>query len=670
MASSTISFDELTCADLSKATEKEWLEVNGRGGYASSTLSGINSRRYHGLLVIPEGNSLERWVLVSKFEEEVHIGSDVFCLSTNVYPNTIHPTGFKYLHSFKIDPCPTWVYKLNDIEIEKQICMLYNSNTVVVRYALISGSSEIILKLRPLVAYRSHHTLRKCENTFNDRYTHKDNYLEYRPYESATHLLFYSDAFMVENAPLWYYNFQYERERQRGFAFEEDLFSPFCMSFLVHRKNPVYCTVTTEENIQNSSRELWNDEIKRRQPPPRTTFINTDMENDISSTAYRWLVRVSDSFVIARKRFPDTIIAGYPWYGELGRETMISLTGLLLCTEKYDIARSILQKYVNARRGALLPSTFDERTNNAQYSTIDTTLWFFYAVYKYLKYTKDMYFVYESLFDGMHDIIKSLVKNENVNYAIDSNYILHRKKNKKYKREYLSVSYDTGKSVEDNALWFCSLKVMSFIAKECKEKKTYQRYEDMSGRFKGAFVREFWNPEKQCLYHHVNGAFYDESIRPEQLLAVCLPFQLLDDSEARAVFESVERELLTMYGIRSLSHTNPKYMGTYRGDWYTRDFIQFQGTVWPFFLGFYLDAMFKINKNNLQIKEAAHVLLRPLAYHILRDSGLGFISEFFDGDFPHLPRGSYAYAPSIAEFIRVGYEYFNAFMGANTAIKC
>ena len=660
-----IRFDETVCGNIKVALEKEWLETNGLGGYSSSTIIGINTRRYHGLLIAPTEEISQRILFLSKLEEHIIIDHHSYYLSCNIYPNAIHPTGFIYLKEFRIDPFPTFVYKVNDVTIEKKVFMIYGKNTVAIMYRLIEGKKEVTLKVRPLVAFRSYHTLSRKDEIIQKTFNVRNAVIEYQPYEECPSLFFHHNGFLLQGTSLWYYNFTYPKESERGFAMEEDLFNPFEISYCLHEEKPIFFVADLGNEAPLDGERLEKNELERRSNFIQNyTYLKDYSYNPSASTiAYRYLIQSNNAFIIKQKDGLNRILGGYPWFGEWGRDSMISLTGLTLVTGQFHIARSILKRYVRYIQDGRLPNYFSEDSSIPVYNSIDTALWFFLAVYKYITYTNDFYFVVDELYEGLRDIARFFIKGDDKTFRMDADGLIYC--NKEHAQETWMdaqvgdsiITPRFGKIVEINALWFNAVKVLELISQQCNEKENYRMYNTLADKIKDHFAPLFWNDAKQCLYDYIDGDYANDSIRPNQIWAVSIPFALCTDTIERNILECVERELLTMYGLRSLSVCDKNYVEQYGGDWQGRDSAYHQGTVWSWLIGSFIDAYMKVNGYTDKSREVCEVLLKALFHHVLNDAGLGFISEIFDGDFPHQARGCIAQAWSVAEVIRVYHEY-------------
>jgi predicted glycogen debranching enzyme len=659
-----IHCDESICGNLKLALEKEWLETNGLGSYASSTIIHVNTRRYHGLLVASPDAISPRVVFLSKLEEQVLIGGDSYSLSCNIYPDAIHPTGFMYMKEFRLDPFPTFVYTLDDVTIEKKLFFVYGKNTLLTIYSIVSGASEVMLKIRPLVACRSYHGLGAETPDMQKTYTVRERSVIYQAFQDTVPIYFSHDGVMIEGTSLWYYDFDYGKEKERGFEAREDLFNPFEISYILTSKKAVFLACSLDETPIENMYELEYKERQRRALHVSEYEKNLDpaIEKDALDSAYKQLLCAAPHFIVTKNNGPDGIMAGYPWFEERLRDSLIALPGLTLVTGRFDVARNILKRYIGYLNKGELPSYFSEETSLPVYNSFESALWFFYAVYKYMRYTNDLFFVADELYDAMKQCVQYFFTNASQHVFVDTDSLLSSVNEHAQgawgpdMAQQYHVRSRVGKLVEINALWYMAMRVLEYIAHACKEERDFFRYHDLALRIKESFVESFWNADAKCLFDCVHNGQGQVPLRPHQLLAVSLPFSLLEADKERAVLEAVERDLLTMVGVRSLSVNDETYNGLYTGDWYSRDAAYHQGCVWPWFIGFYIDAYAKINRDSQTCTDACRMLLKALFHHTMYDGAVGFVSELFDGNFPHVSRGAIAYAPAVAEVIRVYHE--------------
>jgi predicted glycogen debranching enzyme len=652
-----IEFDQNVCGDLNSALGREWLETNGLGGFASSTIVGLNTRRYHGLLVAATRPPVGRLVLLSKLEETLLIDDQRFDLGANRYPGVVHPQGFRYLKRFRLDPFPVFTYEVEGIEIEKTVFMIHGENSTVVDYELTKNNSpearkHLRLEIRPLIAFRDYHATTHENGGLNPAVEEQPGLLAVTPYQGLPALHFTHNAGEFEKSGAWYRNFEYDAERERGLDFQEDLFNPFLLSFNLRHRRHASIIASTEPRDITPVGEYRQKEIARRRNAAATSRVKDGFAQALTSAA--------DQYIVARGDL-KTVIAGYHWFSDWGRDTMIALPGLTLSTGKHDVARSVLRTFAKHVDQGMLPNRFPDAGETAEYNTVDATLWFFEAARAYLAYTGDLEFVKNELYPVFADIISWHVRGTRYGIKVDSSGLLTSGEPgvqltwMDAKVGDWVVTPRRGKPVEIQALWYNALCIMEDLARRFGDEAAQKRYRSMATVANWSFKRLFWNEESGCLYDVVNGAPPDPAIRPNQIFAVSLPYSMLSPERAKSVVDKVREHLLTPYGLRSLAPSDPQYRGRYIGDPAERDGAYHQGTVWPWLLGPFITAYVKINQGSEKARRQAQEWLSSLEAH-LSNAGLGHISEIFEGDPPHRPVGCIAQAWSVAEVLRAYVE--------------
>jgi predicted glycogen debranching enzyme len=660
-----IQFDEQLCRDLEAAQKREWLETNGLGGFASSTIVGLNTRRYHGILTAATKPPVGRMVLLSKLEEVLIIGGRRYDLSANQYPGTVHPQGFQLQTGFRLDPFPIFTYEVDGIEIEKSVFMVQGENTTVVQYALRAGAlrdgqvtAPINLEVRPLIAFRDYHSTTHQNSGLNSYVEVEDGLASVAPYADLPTLYFAHDAGEIDTHGDWYRNFEYRVEQERGLDFHEDLFNPFALTFTIDHtalanKSDLRVSIiaSTERRDAKQADTHRTAEIKRRkilaQLAPR--------DNDLVSS----LTTAADQFIVARERC-KTVIAGYHWFADWGRDTMIALPGLTLATGRSEIAKSILVEFALQVDQGMLPNRFPDAGETPEYNTVDATLWFFEAVRALLQYTDGYDFVRTTLYSVLTEVIDWHVKGTRYNIHVDSDGLLFSGEPgvqltwMDAKVGDWVVTPRTGKAVEIQALWYNALRVMEGLAEKFGDKANQKQYKTMAASARKSFNEQFWNEQAGCLYDVVNGDDRDASIRPNQVLAISLANSMVSKVRAKSILRVVERDLLTPRGLRTLSPKDSCYIGRYEGDPRSRDGSYHQGTVWPWLMGSYITAYEKTFGEDVGRRFATD-WLNNFEEH-LAEACLGQVSETFDGDSPQTPRGCVAQAWSVAELLRAAVE--------------
>ena len=647
-----ISCGREICSNLSLANAREWLETNGIGGYASSTITGLNTRRYHGLLVAATHPPVGRCVLLSKLEETLIVDGHAYELSANRYPGVVHPQGFQFLEEFRLDPFPTFHYRVAGIVLEKSAFMVHGENTVVVRYLareVARPGSEIALELRPLIAFRDYHALTHENAAINAEVQILPDCTAIAPYAGLPELHFAHDPATVEKTSVWYRNLQYTAEQERGLDFEEDLFNPCVLRFRLSVEQEVNVIASIEGRHATDAPRCREAEIVRRQAIRSRAPLEDEVAQQLAAAA--------EQFIVARSS-QRTVIAGYHWFSDWGRDTMIALPGLTLQTGRPEIAREILRTFAHAVDRGMLPNRFPDSGETPEYNTVDATLWFFEAIRAHCAATGDLAFLRKELYGALTDIIAWHVRGTRYNIRVETSGLLHAG-GPGVQLTWMDakvgdwvVTPRIGYPVEIQALWYNALRIMEDLAGQLGDELGRRGYGTMAVLAKRSFNRLFWNERDGCLFDVINGSLTDASLRPNQIFAVSLPHTMLNEERAGRVVQTVQQHLRTPYGLRTLAPSDPKYRGTYSGDQRNRDGAYHQGTVWPWLLGPFLTAYLRVHEHNEAAKRQAEQWLAPLRAHLL-GPGLGQINEIFDGDAPHRPVGCIAQAWSVAEMLRV-----------------
>ena len=593
-------------------------------------------------------------LLLSKLEETLIIGKRRIDLSTNEYMGAIHPQGYQALAAFRQSPFPTFTFEVEGTKLEKSLFMHHGSNTVQVEYRLLDSPAGIQpeLELRPLIAFRDYHTTTHENGALDSAVEISSGLASVQPYEGLPRLYLAHNAMAAQREGYWYRNFLYRMERERGLDFQEDLFNPLVLRWKLSKRQSALLIASTEAcDIRHASR-MRKKEEKRRELLRASAPSNDPLVAALTLAADQFLAQRGDDW---------TIIAGYPWFTDWGRDTMISLPGLTLFTGRAHIAKSILRNFARHTDMGMLPNRFLDSGETAEFNTADATLWFFEAARAYASVTGDNGFVCDELYPVFTRIIDFHLKGTRYNIKMAENGLLNAGAPgvqltwMDAKVGDWVVTPRSGKPVEIQALWYNALKIMEDLARRVGEEEQRKKYSALSSMVAWTFNRVFWNKERNCLYDVVNGGPPDASIRPNQIFAVSLHHSMLSAERARAVVETVERELLTPMGLRTLNASDPHYQGHYFGDQHSRDVAYHQGTVWPWLVGPFITAYIRVHGGSVEARERANQMLQRLAAH-LSDAGIGQISEIFEGDDPHQPCGCFAQAWSVAEVLRVWCE--------------
>ncbi len=642
---------------------REWLETDGGGGYASSTLENRHTRRYHGLFVAnlkqPEG----RHVLLSKLEDSLVAEGEEFFLSSHLYPGVLFPTGPPRLDHFSLDLYPRFVYRAAGMTVKKSILMPRGKGVLLIRYDLERFPKDSILRLKPFLAFRGYHDLAHENPFLRDRVEGIENGFRIEPYEGMPPLFIQaSRSARFIPSPVWYGRFQYTQEQKRGFPWEEDLFLPGVLEVPLERKCTIIFSVCCEgdairRHVLKNPAATWKTEVVRRgrdqAADKRRTggFTGEDQEHFLA------LLSAARSFLISTPTGRPAIIAGYPWFGIWGRDTLISLPGLCFCTGRIAEGIEILTEIGRHERDGLLPNTFSADGAPEAYNTVDSSLWYFWTVQELLRSTGDKSLIHERFWPIMQRIIRAFMKGTKFGIGMDVRGLLHAGNGQTAltwmdaRVADVPVTPRNGSPVEINALWYNALCFARDRSAEFGEPSFFEG--DLLFRLRHSFREAFWNPRKSCLGDLFQDGLLDTAVRPNQIFAVSLPFSPLDAAEQAAVVQTVRKKLLTPFGLRTLSPNDPAYRGRYRGNPAERDGAYHQGTVWPWLLGAFGEAALRVADDREREKENLRQYLRNFLRPHLAEAGIGNVSEVFDGDAPHRPGGCYAQAWSVAELIRL-----------------
>jgi predicted glycogen debranching enzyme len=634
-----------------EATKYEWLETNGLGGYASSTICGCNTRRYHGLLVGATHPPTERMVLVSKLDETILMGEEKFELGCNNYGDAIAPHGYQFLEKFSRGLFPEFIYRAGDIRIKKTIAMVHGENTTVIIYEVLHAPTEFTFELLPLIAVRSYHDLEHANEEVNKEFDFENGTLRITAYDDTPEIFMDVPGASFIAQPNWYNHFEYSEEKARGLDDREDLFTHGSFSTVMREGQTLGIILSTQNTSEKDALKLLKKEKSRRQ-----ALLKLLPQHDLVST----LALAADQFIVQRDEDLKTIIAGYHWFTDWSRDTMIALNGLCLSTHRLEDAKKILAAFSQNVSMGMLPNRFRDSGLEPEYNNVDGTLWYFIAVYHYLDAGGDKKFVVKEILPVLTEIIDWHFKGTRYQIHVDEDGLLFAGEDgiqltwMDAKVGDWVVTPRIGKAVEINALWYNALCIYAQLLQMNKEKEQAKTFRTKAKAVKQKFIETFWNEELKYLYDVVNVEEKDPSLRPNQLFAIGLPFALVEDEKAQSILHIVKEKLYTPAGLRSLSPDDAAYKGTYLGDHLQRDGAYHQGTVWSWLLGMYIDTLIKVDEKGAR-KEAVQVVA-DFMYH-LEEAGIGTISEIFDGDAPFHPQGCIAQAWSVGELLRVTLQY-------------
>jgi predicted glycogen debranching enzyme len=634
------------------------LETNGLGGYASSSIHNCNTRKYHGLLVASLAQPAGRFTLLSKYEDSLVTSTGEVQLSCNCYPAVMYPDGHRNLTEFRLEAGPVFRYEAQGVVLQKRILMVQNENTVLVEYQLEQATGPVTLRLKPFLAYRRHHELKQADSFIHTLPAVLPNGISIHPYDGLPPLFIQTNLTPVfTSQPAWYRNLEYFIEAQRGYDYHEDCFCPGTLELTLplHGRVIVSASLTDQTDLP----ALWETEQCHRQTCEQSAeaVARQAGAQDIVKPLPA-LIRSGLPFSI---RMPGsaraTIIAGYPWFDDWGRDTLISLPGLTFYSGRPELGIEILKAVAPHERDGLIPNCFAADPDQHAYNSVDASLWYFWAVQQMLECTGDKETVRTILWPVLKRIATRFMEGTRFHVHTTADGLLHAGSRDTQLTWMDATSYGKpvtpryGFAVELNALWYNALVFCESLAKEYTEKLPWPT--DLSKRLKKAYTDTFWLEKKGYLADCLSDGMLDESIRPNQIFAASLPFSPLTPRQRKQVTETVQRDLFTPYGLRTLAPHDMAYRGRYEGDQPTRDAAYHQGTVWPWLLGHYGEAVLRTHSDPAQAARELTRQLQPLLDYSLTGRGLINVPEIFDGDAPQRPNGCPAQAWSSAELIRL-----------------
>jgi len=642
-----IRFDRSICGNPCQALTREWLETNARGGFACSSIVGANTRRYHGLLTVRPESSVGRQMLLSKIEERATVDHQVFDLATNQYQDCIHPRGYENQAEFRLDPWPVFRFEAGGAVIEKSVFLVHDLHAVAVSYRLLGGAGKVEIELRPLIAFRDYHSTTHANDAINREVRQEANALRIEPYVGMPALYISHTAARASTVGEWYYRFQFERERERGLDDLEDLFCPLQLNGTLTPAKPLTLIASTEICDVADYGRLRSAELRRR----KKIFASAPVKDEL----VQQLTVAADQFLASRREGP-TIMAGYPWFTDWGRDAMIALPGLTLVQGRGDVGKGILRTFAGTVDQGMIPNHFPEENGRPEFNSVDATLWYFEAVRRYVEHSGDQEFARE-LYQTLAGILDWHVKGTRYNIHMLESCLLYGGE-AGVQLTWMDakigdhvVTPRRGCAVEIQALWYNALMITADLARRFKDRAGAQRFESIAKKLKKNFLAAFWNEAAGCLYDVVDGDTRDASLRPNQVFAVSLGHSMLPAKRATELVKVVREHLLTPFGLRTLSPSDANYHPRYEGGPSSRDSAYHQGTVWPWLLGPFVTAFVKVNKGSAKARAEAKAMLDGFRNH-LEEAGVGQVSEIFDGDAPHSPRGCFAQAWSVGELLR------------------
>jgi predicted glycogen debranching enzyme len=653
-----IDFDINICGNFNIAANKEWLETNNLGGYASSTIYGLNNRRHHGLFVIPVGNKSEKTIILAKFEESIFIGKQVYELSTNQFTGGIYPDGFQYMVHFSIDPFPKFQFDIGGNKLEKTQFMLHDRHMLVIRYDYKNQGPPLNFVLKPMLAGREINDLsHEVTNINTDSYL-ESGVVKLAPKESVPELKIYYQKGEYIPAPLWYHNYLYDRDfrrkQQNMDEMSEDLFNPGFFSFTLDPYDTfeMYISIDDQKNLEYESIFKAEKEFRR----------NYDKDfDDLPQVAKDISKRVE----ILSKKSTQSIplhVSNYPRDDQNTREMLLSLPGLALLEKDKDQIKSTIKIYADLLMEGLLPDDLSSGIKQSKNQPADINLIFISIIYYLHQHGIDLKFIEENILESCRNVIDLYAKGSVQHIYQDEDGLIFSGSDT-INTSWFPVGKDNngdvrhGKICEINALWYNGLKIMEYFSRETKKNKQAARYADMAEKTKKSFQSEFWSKKHLRYYDCIRGDLREEIFSISQLFLICLPFSMLDLEQGILVLKQIEEQLLTPLGLRSLSPNEKYYKGRLESMKNNQESDYFIGSIWPWTIGMYIDAVLKFRGDNQQVLDKLISNLDNLG-QFFYEQGSGNISEFFEGNAPHRRNGRICYSLNLTELLRSYHTLF------------
>ena len=661
----TYQYTQKDCTTFKEGIKREWAVTNGIGGYAGSSMIGAHSRTHQGYLIASLHAPIERYLVFSKINETATVGTSTVSFETSQHcasGKTVYTEGQKFLTSFIYDGSVHYTYETDNFSFEKHITLKRNANVCAVSYELTAGDSDCTFTLTPLFNYREHSESSTPDTLRFDTFTEdRTFYLVPEKNKDIAIRFQTSEGTFSERETVYDIDMQLQIEVDLE---TDGLDCHYC---------PVDLSIAVPANTTKKVSILCSiGDVNERPAPVSATEAFSILEENARCHAELFekagyhdsfanqLVLASDQFLTYRESTKMmTVLAGLPWFTDWGRDTMIAFTGLTLCTKRFKEAEEILLTFARYIRHGIVPNMFPDDNMPPLYNTVDASLWYFYAVYQYLHYNpaaEAEAFVKEQIFPHLKEIISAYEKGTDFSIYMEDDGLIHAGSGLD-QITWMDVRVGDwvatprhGKPVEINALWYNALRIMESLCEKFDEDAS--AYRTRANQVKESFNAKFWDSSNQCLFDVVDGDEPDDHIRPNQIYAVSLPFSLLPEEQEKAVVALVEKELFVGCGLRSLAPDHPDYHGIYCGALAKRDAAYHQGTAWGFLLGGFFSAYMKVNHHSSSAAENAVRMLEPVRKHLTDSGCIGSISEIFDGDAPHNPRGCYAQAWSVGEVLR------------------
>jgi len=634
-----LKFDKQQLINLEYSLNKEILRSNRAGAFVNITIVGCNTRKYHGLLICPVEQIGGKHVLLSSLDETIIQHGKEFNIGIHKYQGNIYePGGHKYVRDFETETIPRTIIRVGGVVLSKERLLVENTEQILIRYTLLESHSETRLRFKPFLAFRNTHSLSKANMDANTKIEFITNGIKSKLYTNYPYLhMQFSKTPEFIPVPDWYYNIEYAEEQARGYDYKEDLFVPGYFEMAIKNgESIVFSGSTIEVNTEGLKRKFTIEEKKRI---PRSDFRNC-------------LINAAQQFIV-RKKGRTEVIAGFPWFDSWGRDTFISLPGLTLSIDDPQTCKAVLDTQISMLKEGLFPNMGSE--NDLSYNSVDAPLWFSWAVQKYAEYVNNDISVWERYGPALKSILKAYRDGTGFNIKMQKGLIYAGEEGKALTWmdaivDGKPVTQRKGYAVEINALWYNAVMFSLELAKKAKDKKFIESWKNIPEIIKESFLGTFYCPEKSYLADYVDGEYKNLSVRPNQVFAVSLKYSPLNDEIKEQVLKRIKKELMTPRGLRTLSPKSPDYKGVYEGNQEQRDKAYHQGTVWPWLLGHFCEGYLKIYKE--RGVEFVSKLIEGFD-EVMYEHGISSISEIYDGNPPHKPKGAISQAWSVAEILRI-----------------
>jgi predicted glycogen debranching enzyme len=635
-----LQFDKSQLINLEYSLSRELLRSNRAGSFASTTIIGCNTRKYHGLLICPCHKSVnERILLLSSLDATVIQHGQEFNLGIHKYQGDLYiPRGHKYIRDFTAETVGKTLYRVGGVILERESILVEKEEQILIKFTLIDAHSPTTLRFRPFLAFREIHSLSKANLYANTKYKAVPNGIMNKLYDGFPELhMQFSKKIDFVPVPDWYYNIEYIEEQKRGYDYKEDLFVPGYFECDIKKGESIIFSAGISEMDPDTFKGKYSKEVAGR--IPRNSFKNC-------------LLNSADQFIVKKEKGTE-ILAGFPWFGSWGRDTFISLPGLTLSSGNTKLAKEVIDTMIRKMKGGLFPNMGED--DNPAFNSVDAPMWFIWALQQYEKYDRDIN-IWKNYGKTIKEILQAFRDGTSFNIRMLENGLIYAGENGKALTWMDAVNFAgpvtprNGAPVEINALWYNAVSVALKWALDNKDTKFVKEWKELPDLTADSFIKEFWSDEKGYLADVVNNSVADFSVRPNQVIAAALEYTPVNKEMKKRLLDVVKSELLTPKGLRTLSPKNPEYKGIYEGDQNTRDAAYHQGTVWPWLLEHFVKAYMDVHKNS------GISLARQIYQGFEEDMtvhGIGSIAEIYDGDPPHTPRGAISQAWSVSALLRI-----------------